>query len=291
MRRSGSKCGARSACRMVLAAVAVLAAGAPLGAQDPELPEYLSDRGRGLSTSSFGTFVEKGEILVYPFYEYSKTTAFEYQPRELGFVGSDDFLGKLVEHEYLLFLAYGISDRLAVELEGAVYTKATFDKAADDPSAVPAHLEESGLGDVEAQLRWRWQEETADRPELFSFLEVVFPFQKNEVLIGTHDWEGKLGFGVIRGYRWGTITGRATIAYDGEESQVELGEYAVEYLKRVSPGWRLVAAVEGETEDVFLIGEAQWFFSPRAFLKLNCGVGLTEQAPDVAPEVGVLFRF
>ena len=67
--------------------------------------------------------------------------------------------------------------------------------------------------------------------------------------------------------------------------------YAVEYLKRLSPSWRVVATVEGETEDVSLIGEAQWSFSERGFLKLNCGFGLTEKAEDIAPEVGVLFRF
>jgi hypothetical protein len=264
---------------------------APLRAQSTAAAPYLADRGPGLSTSLFGTYVESGELLVYPFYEYTKSGSFEYQPRELGYAGSDDYLGEVVEHEYLIFLAYGISDRLAIELEGAVYSSATFDKASDDPSAVPARIEESGLGDVETQLRWRWREETADRPELFSFLKVVFPLQKDGVLVGTSDWEGELGFGVVRGFSWGTITGRASIAWDGEDQKAELGEYAVEYLKRISPAWRLVATLEGESEDVVLVGEAQWHFSPRAFLKLNCGFGVTEKAEDLAPEVGVLFRF
>jgi hypothetical protein len=35
----------------------------------------------------------------------------------------------------------------------------------------------------------------------------------------------------------------------------------------------------------------EWQFSRIALLKLNCGLGLTENAPDIAPEVGVLFRF
>lgn len=279
--------------RGMVSAVVVLTCGmvSPLRAQETAAAPYLADRGPGLSTSLFGTYVESGELLVYPFYEYTEAGTFEYQPRELGFVGSDDFIGELVEHEYLLFLAYGISDRLAVELEGAVYTKATFDKAPDDPSAVPTHFEESGLGDVETQLRWRWRAETADRPELFSFVKVVFPFQKDKVLVGTSDWEGEVGFGAVRGFRWGTVTGRATIAWDGEDQKVELGEYAVEYLKRVSPAWRLVASLEGESEDIVVVGEAQWHFSPRGFVKLNCGFGITEKAEDLAPEVGVLFRF
>src|SRR5262249_45193221 len=33
----------------------------------PAEPAYLSDRGRGLPTSLFGTYVQKGEWLVYPF--------------------------------------------------------------------------------------------------------------------------------------------------------------------------------------------------------------------------------
>jgi len=260
-------------------------------AADAELPPYLADRGEGISTSLFGTYVGKHEFIVYPFYEYTKTTAFEYKPSELGFVGNTDFLGKTAEHEYLVFLGYGFTDRLAVELEMALYARTTFDKAADDPSAVPSRLEESGLGDVDMQLRWRWAAETAGRPEMYSFLEVTPPLQRSKVLIGTQDWGAALGFGIIRGYRWGTITGRAAIAWDGADSKVDLGEYAFEYLKRVSPSWRIVATLEGETDEVSLIGEAQWCFSRIAFLKLNCGFGLTEKAPDIAPDVGVLFRF
>jgi len=126
----------------------------------------------------------------------------------LGSVGGEDFLGKTTEHEYLILLAYGISDRLEVEFETAVHTKINFDKASDDPSSVPSRIEESGLGDVDMHARWRWTEETEDRPEMFSFVEVTPPFQKNKLLIGTQDWEANLGFGVVRGYQWGTITGR-----------------------------------------------------------------------------------
>jgi hypothetical protein len=239
----------------------------------------------------FGTFVEPGELIVYPFYEYSRTPNFEYHPSELGGVGDTDFMGRIVEHEYLLFIGYGISERLAVELEGALYAKATFDKAADDPSGLPARISESGLGDVEGQLRWRWREETAHRPELYSFLEVVLPLQKDKVLLGTQDWEGAFGFGILRGYSWGTVGGRLAVAWDGEDGRAELGEYAVEYIKRASPRWRFYAALEGESVEYSLITEAQWSFRPHALLKLNCGFGLAEQSPDVAPEVGVLFHF
>jgi len=262
-----------------------------LRAEEPQRPFYLADRGYGIPTSLFGTYIDRGEFIVYPFYEYTKTTAFEYKPSELGYAGDDDFLGTTVEQEYLLYLGYGFTDGLAVELEMALYATLAFDKAADDPSNVPAQIDESGLGDVDMQLRWRWAAETEHRPEMYSFLEVTPPLQKSNALIGTQDWETSLGFGVVRGYRWGTITGRVAIAWDAADSKLDLGEYAVEYLKRASAHWRFVATLEGETDEISLIGEAQWSFSRIAVLKLNCGFGLTQKAPDIAPEVGVLFHF
>ena len=276
---------------MILLAALFWICGASLRAQEAPLPPRLADRGDGIPTSLFGTYFAKGEFLVYPFYEYTKTTGFEYKPSELGYPGETDFIGKTVEQEYLVFLGYAFTDRIGVELEMALYTQAKFDKAPDDASIVPPQLEESGLGDVDMQLRWRWSKETERRPEMYSFFEVTPPLQKHKVLLGTPAWEAALGFGVIRGYRWGTITGRAAIAWDGADSTLDFGEYAFEYLKRFSPSWRIVATLEGESDEVSLIGEAQWFFSRFAFLKLNCGFGITEKAPDIAPEVGVLFTF
>jgi len=274
----------------LLAATALLCCGT-IRAQDAPLPDYLADRGEGIPTSLFGTYIGKGDFVFYPFYEYTKTTAFEYKPSELGFTGETDFLGQTVEQEYLVFFGYGFTERLAVELEFAAYATTTFDKAPGDLSGVPPQMKESGLGDVDMQLRWRWSAETADRPELYSFFELTPPIQKSKVLIGTQDWEAAFGFGVVRGFRWGTITGRVAIAWDGADSKVDFGEFAFEYLNRISPKWRLVGTLEGESDELSVIGEAQWFFSRVAVLKLNCGFGVTEKAPDIAPEVGVLFRF
>ena len=254
---------------------------------------WLADRGPGIPTSLFGTYISKGEFLVYPFYEYTKNTSEEYHPTELGgeHDGKEEFMGTLVEQEYLLFLGYGISDWFAIELEGALYTKGTFDTAPDDPSNLPDRIVESGLGDVESQLRWRWNKETAKRPELYSFFEVVFPLQPDNVVIGTSDWEFAGGFGVIKGLSWGTISGRVSLKYDKVDGQVEAGEFAFEYLKRVSPKWRMVGALEGEDDEISIIGEAQWHLSPHAFFKFNCGFGITEKAPNIAPEVGIMLSF
>jgi hypothetical protein len=269
---------------LALALVATWAT--PVRAQDEPLPRYLADRGRGIPTSLFGTYIEPGSWLVYPFYEYTKTGAFEYKPSEVGFIGNQDFLGNLVTHEFDLFLAYGLSDRVSLELEGQLYTTAELTRASNDLSGVPPRMKESGFGELEGQIRYRWMNETEHRPELFSFAEVVFPLQKSKRLIGAQEWGGELGFGAIKGFDWGTMTVRVSLAYD--EGTFEPGEYAFEYLKRISPRWRCVAALEGESDELSLIGEAQWFFSPRAYLKLNSGFGLTKKSPDFAPEIGVM---
>ena len=257
--------------------------------RDETLAPYLGDRGPGLPTSLFGTYVRRGELLVYSFYEYERNNAEEYHPSELGVPGETDYFGSLVSHEIDLFVGYGLTDRLALEFEGQLYTKADFKKAPNDPTAVPARLSESGLGEIEGQLRYRWAAETERRPELFSFAEVVFPLQRDKLLIGASDWVGALGFGAIKGWSWGTLTARASLSY--EEGGLQAGEYALEYLKRINPRWAVVCALEGAGEDLSAIGEVQWFFSPHARLKLNSGFGLSQKVPDFAPEIGIMLSY
>lgn len=301
------RAGGRQAVRLLLTAIALVAACRAVRAEEPaesagkpaagstaagtKQPTFLSDRGPGIATSLFGTYVEKGEWLVYAFYEYTRNSDFEYTPEDLNLVGDQEFFGSLKEHENLLFLSYGLSDRMALELEGSLSTRSTLDRPAADTSGGPSHLSESGLGDVQAELRWRWLDETARRPEMFSYFEVGFPLQKDKVLIGTPDWEYILGFGLIKGHRWGTLTGRLSVIYDRDDGSVESGEFAVEYLKRVSRVWRFVGAIEGESDEVSVIAEAQARLNPHVLLKLNSGFGITSKAEDIAPEVGFLFSW
>lgn len=282
-----------SNCRIGIVLFALAAVAAPLGmtADGEELPGYLRDRGTGIATSMFGTYVRPGELLVYPFVEWYYDSDLEYKPSEFGYGLDEDFRGKYTATEGLLFLSYGFSRKLAVELEAA-YISATQEKSPSDPTAMPDEVKESGLGDVEGQIRWRWLEETPGRPEWFSYFETVFPLQKDKDLIGTADWEWKLGVGATRGYRWGTMTIRVAIEYSREEGKFEAGEYAIEYLKRLSPKWRVVGVIEGnQIDEVSLITEVQWHFHPRIFLKVNNGWGLTTNATDMAPEVGIMFSF
>jgi hypothetical protein len=249
-----------------------------------------ADRGPGVASSMFGTYIARGELLIYPFFEYYRDHDFEYKPEELGFVGDADVRGRYRAHEGLFFLGYGLSDDLAVEVEAAAIT-ARLDKSPADRSAMPPRIQESGLGDVEAQLRWRWRRETEERPELFSYGEVVFPHARDKALIGTPGWELKLGTGLVRGTAWGTWTARAAVEYStASSSRFDIGEYAVEYLKRLSPSWRVYAGVEGTQDEVSLLGELQWHVSRYAFIRFNSGVGLTSKATDWTPELGIVFR-
>lgn len=248
------------------------------------------DRGTGIPTSMFGTYVQPRELLMYPFFEYYRDADAEYSPNELGYGLDQDFRGRYWANERLLFVGYGISSRLAVELEAANIT-AVQEKAPDDPSAMPDSVRESGLGDVEGELRWRWTTETDRRPEVFSYFETAFPLQRSRKLIGTEDWELKLGTGVLRGFRWGTMMLRVAAEYDAEDGSVALGEYAAEYLKRFSSKLRVLVAVEGDQDEVEQITEAQWFIRPNIYIKLNNSFGLTSKATDWAPEVGVMFSF
>ena len=274
----------------MIAVVAVLLgsllAAAPASAQPPDRTR---DRGTGVPLSIFGTYITAGELIVYPFYEYYRDNDYEYEAGELGY-GDDitEFRGRFRGHEGLIFLGYGITENVAVELEAAVMS-ASLDKSPLDFTPLPARLEQSGLGDVEAQLRWRWKKETDTRPEWFSYFETVFPFQRSKLLIGTPDWEFKAGVGFVRGLRWGTVTLRAALANSG--GSFEPGEYAFEYLRRVSKRVRLFAAVEGSEDEVEFISEAQLFLSSRVVLKLNNAVGITSKAPDWAPEIGLLIAF
>jgi hypothetical protein len=257
----------------------------------PSLDQRREDRGPGQPTSMFGTYIRGGELLVYPFVEHYRDRNFEYKPSEFGFAGDVDHRGRYRASEALFFLAYGLTDDLAVELEGAVI-RASLEKAAADRSEMPARIAESGVGDIEGQIRWRWKRETDTGPEAFSYFEAVSPRNRDKLLIGTSDWELKLGTGVVRGFGWGTLTARAAVEYAaGSSSKFDLGEYAVEYLKRLSPRWRIYAGVEGTQDEVSFVGEAQWFVRPNLFVKFNSGVGLTSKATDWAPELGVVFAF
>jgi len=250
------------------------------------------DRGTGIPTSRFGTYVARGELLVNPFFAYTTDHNREYQPAQLGYGLVQDYRGRFRSTEDVLFVAYGVTDWLAVELE-ASRIHATFDKAPTDTSATPARIEESGLGDVEGQVRMRLSRERDRRPEIFGFVEITLPSQRNKVLIGNPDWDLKPGIGVVRAFAWGTMTTRITVEYNHDDRLWDLGEFSIEYLKRLSPSWRLNLAFEGgETgamDEWDLVAGVRWRIRDSFFLKLDNAIGLMSKSTGWARELGVVF--
>jgi hypothetical protein len=257
-------------------------------AQGVDTSTMLRDRGPGQPTSMFGTYIRPGELLIYPFFEYYHDDNLEYKPSELGFGLDQDFRGRYRATEGLLFFAYGLTDWLAIEMEASVIN-ATLRTPAGDTSSAPDRIHASGVGDVEGQVRARWWRESTGRPEVFSYFEAVAPVQTRQLLIATTDWEFKFGTGVIRGFRWGTVTLRASAEYALDGGAIELGEMAAEYVKRLSPAWRVYFGVEGKQDEFEFITEAQWHFARGMYVKFNNAFGMTSKATDWAPEVGVMF--
>jgi len=276
---------------VTLAVLTVCALGlwqpSPAISQD-SMPFYLKDRGPGIPMSMFGTYIQKGEWIVYPFFEYYLDNNLEYSPNELGFSLDQDFRGKYRASEGLMFLGYGLTDRLAFEVEAAMI-HASLEKSPLDTSAMPTKLIESGLGDMQIQLDWMWSKEMGRRPGLFSYAEIVFPHHKSKPLIGTPDLETKAGIGLIKGFRWGTITVRAAIEQAG--GHFDLGEIAVEYYKRLSKAFCVYAGFEGTQDEVEFIAEIQWWLSDTVRFKINNGFGVTSKATDWGPEIGLMISF
>lgn len=249
------------------------------------------DRGTGIPTSMFGTYVERGQLLLFPFVAYSRDHDREYNPSKLGFGLAEDFRGRFRSTEGLLFAAYGVTDWLALEFE-ASRIRVTFDKSPSDTSAMPARIVESGLTDFEGHLRLRMLRETEGRPEVFGFVEVTAPSQRHTVLIGDKQWDVRPGLGVVRGFSWGTMTFRTNLEYNRDDRHFDLGESSIEYLRRLSPSWRLNLAIEGgETgapDEWELITGVQWRLSDVLLVKADNGLGLFPKATDWSPQIGFM---
>ena len=85
------------------------------------------------------------------------------------------------------------------------------------------------------------------------------------------------------------MTFRAAVEYIPERQKIESGEYAVEYLKKLSARFRFFAMIEGSEDEVAMIPEVQWHVNGNIFVKANGGFGVTSKATDFAPEIGIVF--
>lgn len=266
----------------------------PVGAQHHVLPKYLADRGAGVPASMFGTYVSRGELLLFPFFSHTSDHNREYEPAKLGTGPAGAFLGRYRNSAAQIFVAYGLTDWLALEMEASVLS-ATLDRSPSDPSGTSRRIAESGFADVEAHLRMRLTRETDHRPQLFGFLEVQIPAQTNKLIIGDRNWDLKPGIGMIRGFSWGTMSVRTTVEYNRDDTHWDLGESSIEYLRRLSPAWRVYAGIEGgETggpDEWELNLGVHWSVTRFLSLKLDNGVGISAKANDWSPQIGVLFSW
>lgn len=278
-----------SRARLLVLTAAILLPGTGRAQQVPEA-RYLRDRGPGVATSLAGVYIQKGELILHPFVEYARDHNREYQPRDFG-VGPDvDFRGRSRHYAGQIFIGYGITDWLAVEVEGA-YLRETLDKSSRDTFPTPRRIDESGVSDIEAQIRLLPLRETAHRPELFAFLEFTARTQASKLLIGEPDWDLKPGVGFTRGFAWGTLTVRASGEYNRAGKNLDFGEVGVGYLKQLAPSWRVFLGVEGGEggamdEWEFLPG-VQWRPTPALLIRLESSFGLSSKAPDWSPQVGL----
>jgi hypothetical protein len=256
---------------------------------DQPLPYYLEDRGPGMPTSLFGSYIKEKELLVYLFYEFTYDHNTDYNPKDLGFALDQDFQGRTRTHEELIFVGYGITDWLAVEMETA-FIQGEIDKDPTDPSTMPQHFRQTGF-DLETQVRARFLKETETAPELYGFFETDYPINHKKTLITNKDWILGLGVGAIKGFSWGTIAVRFQVEYSREDHKLQDDEYEIEYLKKLSDQFKILIGIEGVRADVELIMELQWYLSPNVYLKFNNGIGLTPGADDWAPEIGIMISF
>jgi hypothetical protein len=290
--------------RLCAVAAALFAAGTASvpaqGESAARLPDYLRDRGSGIPTSRPGTYVTTGEWLVEPYLFYAKNKDFEYDPSDLGFPSPQESLhGRYEATEGRVFAAYGLSERVAVELDvGGI--DASLQRDPLDVSGLPPRLSNSGLGQLRARVNWRWMAESERRPELFSYAEIVIPHDSDQPLAGTPDLVLNGGLGVIRGFRWGTLSMRIGLEYDtGSESAADFHEYAFEYLRRFTDRLSLyLGYVVFEGDEAYLATELHWAPRPNIMIRLGNRLGIEAQplsatgnSADYVPTLGVLIRF
>lgn len=245
----------------------------------------------GVPTSMFGTFLGKGQLLVSPFFSYASDHNREYQPARLGYALNEDFRGRFRSIEEGLFVGYGVTDWLMVELEGS-HLNARLIKSSGDSSSMPGALQQSGLADLEGQVRFRLLKEGMNRPGLYAFVELTPATQKGQRLIAEPNWDLKPGVGAIRDFSWGTVQLRVAAEWNREAHSPDLGEVTIEYLKRLTPSLRVNLALEGgETgsndEWTVVVGGA-YRLNRALSLKLDTMVGVMSKSTDLEAQAGLL---
>ena len=269
----------------------------PARAEDaPETAGYLRDRGPGVATSIPGIYLNANAWLGFASYQHLDNRGFQYSPDEFGFADDNDYLGEYESSNGLIFAGYGIGNSLGLGLKVSSGTiKLT--KASDDPSAMPAQMKESGISAIAPELTWRFMTENARRPELYTFVSVEIPQNRDRNLIGTRDWVVLPGIGLNRGFSWATLSARMNYEYDAASaSTIDFGKWSIEGQRRFSDAWWVSAGLEGQVGGANNFDEAwqntfvQWRPGPRMTVRFGSRIGLTQQTKGWAGELGIVVQ-
>ena len=265
----------------------------PLAAQQDTLRPPLRDRGAGIRTSEFQTYIQRGQFFIIPAVSYVKDHNLEYSPFDWGYGSQDGLRAAFHGSSAQLLLAYGVTDWLAFELEGS-YLKAHFERDAQDTSATPSQIDESGVGDFAVQARMRFAHERGSRPEIWGSLEFIPASNTGKLLIGDKPSDLKGEIGLTKGYQFGTMTLRTTIEYNHGDHHWDLGETSIEYLRRLSTNWRVMAAVEGgeggAPDEFVFVTSFQARLARSVVLNFGNSFGLMSKSTDLEPYVGLRFE-
>jgi hypothetical protein len=244
-------------------------------------------------TSEFQTYVARHQLLLLTSVAHTRDHNLEYNPLDWGYGMQVDLRGTFSGSSAQLFVAYGVTDWLALEAEGS-YLSARFGRSPSDTSATPARIRESGVGDFAAQARVRLARERGRRPEIWGSLEYIPAAHRRKVLIGDKRWDLKGEVGLTRGFHFATMTLRTSVEYNHVDHHWDLGETSLEYLRRLSPAWRIMLAIEGgeggAMDEWTFVTAGQWRIASRCYLKFANGFGLASKSTDWEPQLGILFE-
>ena len=244
----------------------------------------------GVPTSLAGTGIARQELLVIPSFEHSRNRGFQYNPEEFGYGPGHDYHAERRTTEGTVFVGYGLTRNVAVEFEagrGAVELR----KSADDTTAMPARLRESGTTGVTARISWLMRPESAGRAAWFGFVDASLPHDRARSLIGRRGVSWLVGVGAERTSRWGTVSARHSFEWDTASiSPLDWGEFAVSWNRDVRRHTRATGAIEGQLDEIWLVLQVDQALGRRLSARFRNGVGLTRTASGLAPEAGLMWR-
>lgn len=200
-----------------------------------------------------------------------------------------EYTAGLTDQDVLLFMTYGLGNRLAADINTAVWHK---------PSFGPTRhrlLTDRRLPQQTFALQWHTDrfQDRRNRADLMGYLETVLAVDQPLASSSCHDCEFTLALGMVWGYRWSTISGRvSTDAASSDAAETDHSpSYGFQFLHDASPRWRYVLAVGHEKDTLDVIGEAQWRIRPDAYVSLTTGFSDLDSSAASNSDLKLHFSF